>query len=86
MDDGAHSAFHELNPPTSASPCNSRITRWTTFGSAVVVVRDHGRWAPVEDFNENTQSGKLLFDLYGNKLRVAVAPCSCRKLGPIIYS
>lgn len=56
------------------------------FGAEVVFVRDHGRWAPVKDFNEITQGGELLFDLYGNKLGGRGSPCNWRKFGPIIYS
>ncbi|MEX2124791.1 MAG: DNA ligase D [Woeseia sp.] len=39
------------------------------YGAGAVIVWDRGRWEPVKDFNEGLESGKLLFDLYGYKLR-----------------
>jgi len=39
------------------------------YGAGAVVVWDRGRWEPVKDFDEGLESGKLLFDLYGYKLR-----------------
>ena len=39
------------------------------YGAGAVVVWDRGRWEPVKDFAEGLESGKLLFDLYGYKLR-----------------
>lgn len=39
------------------------------YGAGAVIVWDRGRWEPVKDFNEGLETGKLLFDLYGYKLR-----------------
>jgi bifunctional non-homologous end joining protein LigD len=39
------------------------------YGAGAVVVWDRGRWEPVKDFDDGLESGKLLFDLYGYKLR-----------------
>jgi bifunctional non-homologous end joining protein LigD len=39
------------------------------YGAGAVIVWDRGRWEPVKDFNEGLESGKLLFDLHGYKLR-----------------
>jgi bifunctional non-homologous end joining protein LigD len=39
------------------------------YGAGSVIVWDRGRWEPAKDFNEGMESGKLLFDLYGYKLR-----------------
>ena len=39
------------------------------YGAGAVIVWDRGRWEPVKDFNEGRETGKLLFDLYGYKLR-----------------
>jgi bifunctional non-homologous end joining protein LigD len=39
------------------------------YGAGAVIVWDRGRWAPVEDPHEGLRRGKLLFDLYGYKLR-----------------
>ncbi|MBI2970164.1 MAG: DNA ligase D [Gammaproteobacteria bacterium] len=39
------------------------------YGAGAVIVWDRGRWEPVKDFNEGLESGKLLFDLFGYKLR-----------------
>jgi bifunctional non-homologous end joining protein LigD len=39
------------------------------YGAGAVIVWDRGRWEAVKDFSEGLQSGKLLFDLHGYKLR-----------------
>jgi bifunctional non-homologous end joining protein LigD len=39
------------------------------YGAGSVIVWDRGRWEAVKDFDEGLASGKLLFDLYGYKLR-----------------
>jgi bifunctional non-homologous end joining protein LigD len=39
------------------------------YGAGAVVVWDRGRFEAVKDFNEGLASGKLLFDLFGYKLR-----------------
>jgi bifunctional non-homologous end joining protein LigD len=39
------------------------------YGAGQVIVWDRGRWEPVEDFNAGMEKGKLLFELYGYKLR-----------------
>jgi bifunctional non-homologous end joining protein LigD len=39
------------------------------YGAGAVIVWDRGRWEPVKDFGEGLESGKLLFDLHGYKLR-----------------
>jgi bifunctional non-homologous end joining protein LigD len=39
------------------------------YGAGAVIVWDRGRWEAVKDFNEGMEAGKLLFDLYGYKLR-----------------
>jgi len=39
------------------------------YGAGAVIVWDRGRWEPVGDPREGLRSGKLLFDLYGYKLR-----------------
>lgn len=39
------------------------------YGAGAVIVWDRGRFEPVKDFDEGLESGKLLFDLYGYKLR-----------------
>jgi bifunctional non-homologous end joining protein LigD len=39
------------------------------YGAGAVIVWDRGRWEPVQDFNAGMESGKLLFDLHGYKLR-----------------
>jgi len=39
------------------------------YGAGSVIVWDRGRWEPVLDFDEGLEKGKLLFDLYGYKLR-----------------
>jgi bifunctional non-homologous end joining protein LigD len=39
------------------------------YGAGAVIVWDRGRWEPAADFDAGMQSGKLLFDLYGYKLR-----------------
>jgi len=39
------------------------------YGAGAVIVWDRGRWEPVKDFDEGLESGKLLFDLHGYKLR-----------------
>lgn len=39
------------------------------YGAGAVIVWDRGRWEPVKDIDEGLASGKLLFDLYGYKLR-----------------
>jgi bifunctional non-homologous end joining protein LigD len=39
------------------------------YGAGSVIVWDRGRFEAVKDFDEGLESGKLLFDLYGYKLR-----------------
>lgn len=39
------------------------------YGAGAVIVWDKGRWQPVEDPARGLESGKLLFDLFGYKLR-----------------
>lgn len=39
------------------------------YGAGSVIVWDKGRWVPVEDPEAGIANGKLLFDLYGYKLR-----------------
>jgi bifunctional non-homologous end joining protein LigD len=39
------------------------------YGAGAVVVWDRGRFEPVHDLGEGLEKGKLLFDLYGYKLR-----------------
>jgi bifunctional non-homologous end joining protein LigD len=39
------------------------------YGAGAVIVWDRGRYEPVKDFNAGLASGKLLFDLFGYKLR-----------------
>ena len=39
------------------------------YGAGSVIVWDRGRWEAVKDFDEGLESGKLLFDLHGYKLR-----------------
>ncbi len=39
------------------------------YGAGAVIVWDKGRWVPVEDPEAGIASGKLLFDLFGYKLR-----------------
>ncbi|HEX5418868.1 MAG TPA: DNA polymerase ligase N-terminal domain-containing protein [Gammaproteobacteria bacterium] len=39
------------------------------YGAGAVIVWDRGRYEPVEDFGSGLATGKLLFDLYGYKLR-----------------
>ena len=39
------------------------------YGAGAVVVWDRGRFEAVKDFNEGLANGKLLFDLFGYKLR-----------------
>jgi bifunctional non-homologous end joining protein LigD len=39
------------------------------YGAGAVIVWDRGRFEPVKDFIEGLEAGKLLFDLYGYKLR-----------------
>jgi len=39
------------------------------YGAGAVIVWDRGRYEPVHDFDEGLSKGKLLFDLYGYKLR-----------------
>jgi bifunctional non-homologous end joining protein LigD len=39
------------------------------YGAGSVIVWDRGRWEAVKDFDEGLVDGKLLFDLYGYKLR-----------------
>jgi bifunctional non-homologous end joining protein LigD len=39
------------------------------YGAGAVIVWDKGRWVPVEDPAAGIEKGKLLFDLYGYKLR-----------------
>jgi len=39
------------------------------YGAGAVIVWDRGRFEPANDFDEGLESGKLLFDLYGHKLR-----------------
>src|SRR5581483_10366121 len=39
------------------------------YGAGAVIVWDRGRWVPVEDPREGLRQGKLLFELYGYKLR-----------------
>jgi bifunctional non-homologous end joining protein LigD len=39
------------------------------YGAGAVIVWDRGRWEPVKDFDQGLESGKLLFDLHGYKLR-----------------
>jgi bifunctional non-homologous end joining protein LigD len=39
------------------------------YGAGAVIVWDRGRFEAVKDFDEGLASGKLLFDLYGYKLR-----------------
>jgi bifunctional non-homologous end joining protein LigD len=39
------------------------------YGAGAVIVWDKGRWVPVEDPESGLEAGKLLFDLYGHKLR-----------------
>ena len=39
------------------------------YGAGAVIVFDRGRWVAVEDPEEGLRKGKLLFDLWGHKLR-----------------
>jgi bifunctional non-homologous end joining protein LigD len=39
------------------------------YGAGAVIVWDRGRFEAVKDFNAGLESGKLLFDLFGYKLR-----------------
>ena len=39
------------------------------YGAGAVIVWDRGRFEAVKDFNEGLANGKLLFDLFGYKLR-----------------
>jgi len=39
------------------------------YGAGAVIVWDRGRWVPLEDPHEGMQKGKLLFELYGYKLK-----------------
>ncbi|MHC4429911.1 MAG: DNA polymerase ligase N-terminal domain-containing protein, partial [Planctomycetota bacterium] len=39
------------------------------YGAGAVIVFDQGRWVPVDDPEEGLAKGKLLFDLWGHKLR-----------------
>ena len=39
------------------------------YGAGSVIIWDRGRWEAVKDFDEGLKDGKLLFDLYGYKLR-----------------
>src|SRR5690606_35911297 len=39
------------------------------YGAGAVIVWDRGRFEPVKDIDEGLESGKLLFDLHGYKLR-----------------
>jgi bifunctional non-homologous end joining protein LigD len=39
------------------------------YGAGAMIVWDQGRWLPVEDPARGLESGKLLFDLFGYKLR-----------------
>ena len=39
------------------------------YGAGAVIVWDRGRFEPASDFDAGLESGKLLFDLYGHKLR-----------------
>jgi bifunctional non-homologous end joining protein LigD len=39
------------------------------YGAGSVIVWDRGRWEAVKDFDQGLESGKLLFDLHGYKLR-----------------
>ena len=40
-----------------------------SYGAGAVIVWDRGRFEAVKDFNEGLANGKLLFDLFGYKLR-----------------
>ncbi len=40
-----------------------------TYGAGAVIVWDRGRWAPLEDPVRGLAKGKLLFELFGYKLR-----------------
>src|SRR5207248_8315079 len=39
------------------------------YGAGPVILWDRGSWAPLEDFEEGYQKGKLLFELKGHRLR-----------------
>src|SRR6266536_1825585 len=39
------------------------------YGAGGVIVWDRGRWVPLEDPEEGIKKGKLLFELYGYKLK-----------------
>lgn len=39
------------------------------YGAGAVVLWDRGRWVPIDDPISGLETGKLLFDLYGHKLR-----------------
>jgi len=39
------------------------------YGAGAVIVWDRGRWIALNDFDEGLESGKLLFELRGHKLR-----------------
>ncbi|HEX7061047.1 MAG TPA: DNA ligase D [Woeseiaceae bacterium] len=61
-------AVHVEDHPVDYIHFEGRIPEGN-YGAGSVIVWDRGRFEPVQDFDEGMQSGKLLFDLYGYKLR-----------------
>ena len=61
-------AVHVEDHPVDYIHFEGRIPEGN-YGAGSVIVWDRGRWEPVKDFNEGLEGGKLLFDLYGYKLR-----------------
>jgi bifunctional non-homologous end joining protein LigD len=61
-------AVHVEDHPVDYIHFEGRIPEGN-YGAGAVIVWDRGRFEPVKDFNEGLESGKLLFDLHGYKLR-----------------
>jgi bifunctional non-homologous end joining protein LigD len=61
-------AVHVEDHPVDYIDFEGRIPEGN-YGAGSVIVWDRGRWEPVEDFDAGLARGKLLFDLYGYKLR-----------------
>lgn len=52
------------------------------YGAGAVIVWDKGRWLPIEDPEAGLENGKLLFDLFGYKLRGRFTLVRTRRRGP----
>ena len=61
-------AVHVEDHPVDYIDFEGRIPEGN-YGAGSVIVWDRGRWEAVQDFDAGLESGKLLFDLYGYKLR-----------------